>query len=123
MTTEVQKKSDEQRLPRFTPDVDLIDRKGAFELRADMPGVGNEDLDLNVEDYVLRISGIARSEAPEEYQSALREFQDREYHIAYRLSSEIDLEEIKAKMENGVLVVHLPKRKEHQPRKIKVDVE
>jgi len=122
MTTEMEKK-DQQRLPRYTPDVDLIDRGGVFELRADMPGVGNEDLDLNVEDYILRISGIARSEAPDEYQSALREFQDREYHIAYRLSSEIDLDKIQAKVENGVLIVQLPKREEHQPRKIKVKVE
>ncbi len=110
-------------LPGYTPDVDLVDCGDRFELRADMPGVRSEDLSVDVEDYVLHLSGAARSEHPEGFQAAKREFEDCEYKIAYRLSHEIDLENIEAKLNNGMLSVKLPKREEVQPRKIKVEVD
>ncbi len=109
-------------LPEYTPDVDLIDRGAHFELRADMPGVRSEDLSVDVEDYVLHLSGVARGEHPEGFQAAKREFEDCEYKISYRLSHEIDLNNIKAGLNNGMLSVKLPKREEIQPRKIKVEV-
>lgn len=109
-------------LPEYTPEVDLIDRGDHFELRADMPGVRSEDLGVDVEDYVLHLSGVARSEHPTGFQAAKREFENCEYKISYRLSHEIDIENIEANLNNGMLSVTLPKREEIKPRKIKVEV-
>lgn len=121
MNAEIEKRTEEA-MPSITPDVDLIDRGASFELRADMPGVRREDLSIDVEDYVLHLGGVSRSEAPEGYKPARREFGDCEYNISYRLSQEIDLDSIQARIRNGVLSVELPKREKSGSRKIEVEV-
>jgi len=120
MTTEIEKRETEP-LARISPDVDLIDHGSSYELRADMPGVAAGDLSVNTEDYVLHLSGVARSSSPEGFRAARREFGDCEYGISYRLSQEIDLDAIQARISNGVLSVELPKREKKGSRKIEVE--
>lgn len=120
MTTEVAKKNEEA-VPRIVPDVDLIDRGASFELRADMPGVKSDNLSVDVEDYVLHLSGVSKSESPEGFRSARREFADCEYNISYRLSQDIDVDAIQARISKGVLSVELPKSEKKGSRKIKVE--
>lgn len=121
MNAEVEKRDRAEAIPRITPDVDLIDRGSSFELRADMPGVESGDLSVNVEDYVLHLSGLCRSPAPEGFKAARREFGDCEYNISYRLTQEIDPDQIQARIKNGILTVDLPKSEKKGVRKIEVE--
>lgn len=109
--------------PVFWPATDVYERDDALVLLADMPGVGESDVELHLENDVLTIRGTTTF-ATEEGQDVLySEFTHGTYERVFTLSQDVDRDHIKASMKNGVLRVTLPKAEQAKPRKISVQVE
>jgi len=104
-------------MPRFggegrgwSPAVDMMDKKDEIVLRADLPGLEQKDLQVNVDNGMLTIHGSRKEEhegKEEDYYS--RERWSGSFTRTMTLPSGIDPDKIKATFKNGVLEVHVPK--------------
>jgi len=114
----------ERREPEFTlrPAVDIFENDHGITMLADLPGVANDRLNLQVDKDTLRISGDAAIGAAQGMEPLWAEVRSTRYERAFTLSTELDAENITAAMKNGVLTVNIPKRAEVRPRKIQVRV-
>jgi HSP20 family protein len=107
----------------WTPSVDIYELDGALVLKAELPDMRREDIDVNVENNTLTIRGERKldNEIRQEsfhrieraYGSFLRQFS---------LPATVDTAKIAAEYKNGVLTVKLPVRDEAKPRTINVEV-
>lgn len=106
--------------PVFVPVVDIFETEREITLLADMPGVKSKDLDIDLRENTLTLSG--GSEPPEGTGETeiFREYQTGRYYRQFTLSEVIDQAKIEAKLENGVLRLKLPKVEKAAPRKITV---
>ena len=119
-------KRDEQdrREPEFMlrPAVDIFENDHGITMLADLPGVSNDRLNLQVDKDTLKISGDAAIGAAQNMEPLWAEIRSTRYERAFTLSPELDAENITAAMKNGVLTVNIPKRAEVRPRKIQLKV-
>ena len=105
----------------FTPDVDIFETDREITLLVDMPGVPADSVSIDLRDGVLTLSGDVKPwEGPEE-SDVLVEFEIGKYFRQFTLSEVIDQDGIEAKVEDGVLRLHLPKSEKAMPRKITVN--
>lgn len=102
------------------PRVDLLESPEAWILRAEMPGVDDQHVDVMLERNVLTISGVAELQEPEGFERQFGEFRPRRYERSFRLPDEIDRRGIDASVQHGVLSLRIPKGKEAQPQRISV---
>ncbi len=103
----------------FVPSFEVKERKDAFTVKADLPGVREEDLDVSLTENRLTISGTRDEEKKEEgerYYTYERSYGN--FTRSFTLPEGIDAEHIEAELKDGVLNVTLPKRPEVQPKKI-----
>lgn len=114
----------ERREPEYTlrPVVDIFENDHGITMLADLPGVSNERLNLQVDKDTLKIAGDAAIGAAQGMEPLWAEVRTTRYERAFTLSAELDAENITAAMKNGVLTVTIPKRAEVRPRKIQVRV-
>jgi HSP20 family molecular chaperone IbpA len=102
------------------PPVDIHETSDELVLRADMPGVTRERLEVRVDGNTLLIEGSIGI-APQDAMTALyADIRSTTYRRQFVLSNELDTGSIAATLQNGVLTVKLPKRAEHKPRRIPV---
>lgn len=103
----------------FSPAFEVKETNEAFVLKADLPGVAEEDLDIAVHNSVLSVSGNRSAEERKEGETyALYERQFGSFTRAFSLPDMADGERIDAKLANGVLTLTIAKRAEAKPRKI-----
>ncbi|MEX0703812.1 MAG: Hsp20/alpha crystallin family protein [Planctomycetales bacterium] len=105
----------------FTPPIDIFETEEGLVLHADLPGVSRETLELEVQDNKLTLFGRAPSPLPDEARALHREYEEGDFFRSFILSDDVDHERITAKLNNGVLVVVLPRAPRGVPRKIPVD--
>jgi HSP20 family protein len=108
----------------WAPPVDIY-QNGDQELvlKAELPDISPEDIELTVNNDTLTISGEKRfSSEVKEDQFHRIERQYGRFSRSFSLPSSVDATKISAEHENGVLTVRLPAREEAKPRQIKVDV-
>jgi len=105
--------------PVFTPPVDIYEAPDKLVLLADLPGVEPSNLDVDLKDGILTISGQVAAESETE-QVLLEEYQVGRFYRRFSLSEVIDQGQIEASMDNGVLTLVLPKIEPAKPRKIQV---
>ena len=108
----------------WAPPVDIY-QNGDQELvlKAELPDISPEDIELNVNNDTLTISGEKRfSNEVKEDQFHRIERQYGRFSRSFSLPSSVDATKISAEHKNGVLTVRLPARDEARPRQIKVDV-
>jgi HSP20 family molecular chaperone IbpA len=103
-----------------TPPIDIFDNGSGLVLRADLPGVTSESLELQVQDNKLTLFGRVASQAPEGAQLVHQEYRVGDYLRSFILSEDVDHERITAKLVNGVLEVVLPRAAQSEPRRIQV---
>lgn len=106
----------------WTPTVDIFDTDQAIVLRAELPGLTPEDIDIEIDDNVLSLKGERRFE--ETVQEGRYYRLERAYGHFQRnvtLPQGVKADEISASFDNGVLSVRVPKADEIRPRKIAVD--
>lgn len=102
-----------------SPRVNITETKDGYLLEAEMPGVTSSDLEIALEGNELTIVG-RRGPLPNGLELLYRESSNRDYRRAFALDPTIDRSRIEARMENGVLKLHLPKAEEVKPRRINV---
>ncbi len=106
--------------PTFTPAVDIFETDTEITLLADMPGVHAKDLDIDLRDDVLTLTGeVAAPEGTNE-SDIMREYLTGKYFRQFTLSEAIDQSKIDARLQDGVLRLTLTKVEKVTPRKITV---
>lgn len=105
----------------FSPELNVIETEGAFQIELDLPGVEKEDIEINLQEGILTIRGERKSRKMEGTESEIRsERFFGSFSRALRLPSEIKEKKIAARLEKGVLFVELPKVDEIKPQMIEI---
>jgi len=103
-----------------TPAVDIYETVDGLVVKADLPGVAKDGLDLRVENNLLTIRGRAVHCAQGEM--LYGEYQLADFFRQFELSDKVDQQKISAELKHGVLTLNLPKAEEAKPRKIEIRV-
>ncbi|MCB9765079.1 MAG: Hsp20/alpha crystallin family protein [Alphaproteobacteria bacterium] len=106
--------------PRPGFPVNVYASDDALVFRALLPGVTQEQLTLDIEDGVLRISATRDLDAPEGFRAVYRERTGAELTRAFRLGVRVDPESATATLEDGVLTVRLPLATTERTRRIPI---
>ena len=105
----------------WVPAVDIVEEPDRFVLRADVPGVKPEDIDVSMENGVLSVSGQRHEEQTEETEGVRRlERISGRFYRRFSLPDTADAEAISATSANGILEVVIPKQPEVKARRIAV---
>ena len=106
----------------WVPAVDIVEKNDRFVLRADLPGVSPDDIDVNMEDGVLTLAGERHSENAEESGGMKRvERFTGKFYRRFSLPETADADGITARSANGILEVTIPKLPEVKARRITVE--
>jgi HSP20 family molecular chaperone IbpA len=119
MTNDQEKKT-VPALPRFRPNTDVLEREDGFYIFVDMPGVGKDDLSIDLRENELEIRGRAVYPREEKAKALHVEFGDGEYVRSFTISDGVDREGIKASLKKGLLELFMPKVARFKPRKIEI---
>lgn len=105
----------------FSPAVDVIEREDAFVLKAEVPGLSPEQIELQVDNDVLTLRGEQKSEQTDERNGYRRiERNYGSFTRSFVLPQGTNVDTIEASVENGVLSVKIPKVQAATPRKLQV---
>jgi HSP20 family protein len=104
----------------FIPYADIYETDDALAVVLEMPGVEKKDLDVALENDVLRVDGRIDFAKYKDMEPVYTEYNVGHYARSFALSGTIDQAKIGANLEDGVLTLTLPKAKHAQPRKISI---
>jgi HSP20 family protein len=110
-----------QAAQRWVPAMDLVEHDDHFVLRADLPGLTEDDVNIELNDGSLVVSGARKAEHEQSERGFYR--LERAYGTFSRtitLPDGIDGEQVKASFKNGVLEVLIPKPEQRKPRRIPI---
>ncbi|MCH7876492.1 MAG: Hsp20/alpha crystallin family protein [Gemmatimonadetes bacterium] len=109
----------------LAPVVDVRETSNTIELSTELPGLEPEDVEVNIENRVLTISGEKRQEVSEDDENANYVVLERRYgrfERSFTLPRTIDTENVDARFANGILTVVLQKVETAKPRRIEVKI-
>ncbi len=110
-------------LRRWVPAVDLVEEGERYVLRADLPGVREQDVKVEVNDNVLTVSGERHAEHEHRRDGYYRvERSSGRFSRSLLLPDGVDPKAVHARYENGVLEVSVPKPEQPQPHRVSIDV-
>jgi HSP20 family molecular chaperone IbpA len=104
----------------YRPNVDIVENDSGLRLWADLPGVDEKSIEIELADGVLSIRGRVATEDYDSLRPVYTEYNVGNYEARFRLSSAIDEKRIAAKLANGVLELELPKSEAAKPRRIEI---
>jgi len=111
----------------LVPPVDIYETENEFVIKAEMPGVNKEGINITLDNNELEISGkingVLPSNLQDENNLKYSEFRLHNYHRKFSVGDSIDRNTLTAALDNGILTLTLPKREEVKPKKIEVKVE
>jgi HSP20 family protein len=119
-----ERSSDESSITTWAPAVDIFETEQELVVKADLPDIKPEELDIRVENNILTIRGERKFEKKVNESNYLRV--ERAYGAfsrSFSLANTVNSEAIKAEYKNGVLTLTVPKREEAKPKQIKVNVD
>ena len=102
------------------PEFRLEEKESELVITAELPGVAEKDLDITLERGTLTVRGERRDTTPEGYKAVRRERRSMKFSHSYSLPARVDSEKATARLEDGVLVLTLPKAEESKPKQIPV---
>jgi HSP20 family protein len=106
---------------RWAPSMDLLETDEHFVLRADLPGVSEEDVSIELEDNVLTLSGERKAEHEDRREGFYRvERAFGSFSRSLTLPRGVDADAVAATFDKGVLEVRIPKPEARKPRKISI---
>ena len=113
---------DEKTVPGryYVPFADIYETDDALCVVMEMPGVVRKDVEVALENGVLRVDGRIGFSKYQGMEPVYTEYNVGNYTRSFTLSNKIDQEQISAQIEDGVLTLTLPKAKEAQPRRISI---
>ena len=107
----------------WAPAVDVYESENAIEIKADLPGMTEKDIDVTVENNTLTIKGERKFENEEKRETYHRvERQYGSFYRSFQLPNTVDVTKINANFRNGILELALPKKEETRPKKIAINV-
>ena len=107
----------------WIPPVDIFETGDSLVLKAELPGINPDDVEIRVEDNTLYLKGERKFEKEVKEENLHRV--ERSYGTftrSFALPNTINADKVKAEYENGVLTLTMPKREEAKPRTIKINV-
>jgi HSP20 family protein len=108
---------------RWVPSMDLVETDEHFVLRADLPGLSEEDVAIELEDNVLTVSGERKAEHEDKKEGFYRvERSYGQFRRSLTLPEGVDADGIEASFDKGVLEVRIPKPAERKPRRVAIKV-
>ena len=106
---------------RWVPPMDLVEAEDHFVLKADLPGLAEGDVNIEVQDGTLTISGERKAEHEQREKGWYRiERSFGSFSRSLTLPDGVDADRIEASFADGVLEVHIPKPEERKPRRIAI---
>ncbi len=108
---------------RWVPAIDVVESDSYFVLRADLPGLSEADVNIEVDDNVLTVSGERKSEHEERTSGYYRvERSSGSFRRSLVLPEGVDADAITATFDKGVLEISVPKPEQRQPHKVQISV-
>ena len=108
---------------RWIPAMDLVETEDDFILRADLPGLSEGDVNVELDDNVLTVSGERKAEHEERKEGYYRvERASGSFSRSLTLPEGVDADAVTASFDKGVLEVHVPKPAQRKPRKVTISV-
>src|SRR3954453_2067724 len=108
---------------RWLPAMDLVEIDDHFVLRADLPGLGEEDVNIELEERVLTVSGERKAQHEDKTEGFYRlERATGAFSRSLTLPEGVDADAITATFDKGVLEIRIPKPEETKPRKVAIKV-
>jgi HSP20 family protein len=104
----------------WTPAVDVRETDEEFLIRAALPGVEKEDLNLEVKENTLVLSGQVKATKDREDGWLRRELPAGQFYRAFNLSAEVEAAKVSAGLRNGILEIKLPKAERSKPRRVQI---
>lgn len=105
----------------WTPAVELFDNGDGYTLKADLPGVVKNDIEINVEDGFLVLAGERKKPELEDNTFYRSEVAYGCFRRTFKLATEINADGISAEFANGVLTINIPKPEEVKPKQIQIN--
>jgi len=107
-------------LESAAPRTNLYEHGDNFEIRAEVPGLEKDDLNVKIQGNYLEISGERKSDAPEGYKTHKTERGIGFFSRSFTLPADVDSTKVEATLKNGVLYLTLPKHEAAKPKKISI---
>jgi len=108
----------------WSPAVDILETEDHLALKADLPDVKIEDIDIRVENNMLTLRGQRKFEKDDNVKGWHRiERSYGEFTRTFQVPSTVDTEKVAADYKNGVLTISLPKKDAAKPRQVKVEIQ
>lgn len=105
------------------PPMDLVERDGEYEVQAELPGLGLDDVEVSVSEGMLNIKGEKSTERKEDKAGYhLQERSFGEFRRSFRLPASVEADKIEASMKDGILKVKLPKSAQAKEQERKIEV-
>lgn len=114
---------DESLTGAFVPPVDVYEDENAIQVRMEVPGIEEKDIDIRLENQVLTVRGERNFEKEEKEENFHRiERRYGNFTRSFTLPATVNSEDVSADYDKGVLKIRLAKRAEAKPKQIKVSV-
>ena len=108
----------------IVPAIDVSENENEYRIKAEIPGIRKEDLNVSVQDGILSISAESKSEDEEKVDGRVirRERRFGKFARSMRLAKDVDTAAVKAEYKDGVLELTLPKVEEVKPKKVAITI-
>lgn len=108
----------------WMPSLDVHEDSHSIYVKAEMPGMDEKNIDVNIENNYLTIKGEKKEEREEKNgkRSIITERKFGSFERTIRLPEGIKYDKVKADFKNGVLTIDIPKERVEEPKKIKINV-
>ena len=120
MLDEIMRDWEEDYRGALTFPIDVKAESDSFAIKALLPGARPEDVDIQIVNEVVTISGELRADREAGDSYLLAERPEGKFHRVISLPTPLDANKVEANLENGVLTLHVPKADEAKPRRIKI---
>lgn len=107
----------------WAPAVDVMDEKDHIRVKAELPGMKKEEIEISLDNNILTIKGEKKEEKEVKEKDYIRS--ERYYgafHRAFTLPAGVDAQKVNAVYKDGILEITLPKREEAKAKQLKVDI-
>ncbi len=103
----------------WQPLADVYEDEAEYTVAIDLPGIDRSSLEISIDENRLAVKGVRPAEENTQHR---RECPRGSFLRSFTVPASVDQKEIKADYKDGVLVVHLPKRPERQPQRVKINI-
>lgn len=117
---EIMREYDEDYSAELTFPMDVKAESDSFTIKALLPGVHPDDVNIQIVNEIVTISGELRADREEDGSYLLAELPSGKFHRVISLPTPLDSSKVEAELENGILTLRVPKVEEAKPRTIKI---